>query len=54
MKSSAQHVPEHCKRERQKTGYDHEKVKEEIHIRVAAICICYSKCPLNPYNMLEK
>ena len=36
-KSSAQHVEEHRERERQKPGYDHEKLKEETCLRVAAI-----------------
>ena len=31
-KSSAQRVQEHSERERQKPGYDHEKVREETRL----------------------
>ena len=45
-KSSAQRVREHREKERQKPGYDHEKVKEETRRRVAAIQASLPKCPL--------
>ena len=44
-KSSAQRVREYRERERQKPGYDHEKVKEETCRRVAAIRASRPKCP---------
>ena len=46
-KSSAQRVRKHHERERQKPGYDHEKVKEETRCRVAAMRPRRRKCPLN-------
>ena len=45
-KSSAQRVREHRERERQKPGYDYEKVKEETRRRVAALRASRPKCPL--------
>ena len=44
-KSSAR-VREHRERERQKPGYDHEKVKEETRRRIAAIRARQPQCPL--------
>ena len=46
-KSSAQRVRKHNERERQKPGYDHEKVKEDTRCRVAAMRPRRLKCPLN-------
>ena len=37
---------EHRERERQKPGYDYEKVKEETRRRVAALRASRPKCPL--------
>ena len=45
-KSSALRVREHRERERQKPGYDHEKVKEETRRRIAAIRARQPQCPL--------
>ena len=39
-------MKEHRERERQKPGYDHEKVKEETCHRVAAIRARRPKCSL--------
>ena len=43
---AASRVREHREKERQKPGYDDEKVKEETRHRVAAIRASRPKCPL--------
>ena len=39
-------MKEHREREREKPGYDHEKVKEETCLRVAAVRARQPKCSL--------
>ena len=67
-KSSAKRVQEHCERERQKPGYDNEKVKEETPLWVEAIVTRHPKClfdrkskdssfklhPENKHNKIKK